>query len=185
MNSSFRVRESPTLQNFNASCLPDTVLTMTSPIDRIGASYGIPSGLTDEIVLAAGEFTVSKSQGLLGCVPSPMFDRIEDMILGVRGVERIRYLNEDRILFSNCNRGEILQQLSPITISLERQTGSFVFLPEDYMYFRESRNECWLRLIPATQDNGLFIDLLLIGGTNVRINGGAQSFQICDSNEEF
>ena len=166
------------LENFRESCVSDSFLDIVPTGVFIQGSFGLSNGTHIESI-EDRQFFISQTQGYLGSVPTVIFDRIENAILENDTIGRIFNAGDDRVMFSNCS-GEILQHLPSIRISLTAQTGSFVLHPDDYMYFIESRNECWLRLIHNDLPSHLWVDVLLIGGANVRMSSD-QSLQICDS----
>ena len=172
------------LSNFTDSCIPDTLLNITSTGSSgssIGASFGLVSNSTHIEMLEDRDFYISSAQGFLGSVPAPIFDRIRDLILDVAHIGPMDRDDLGRVMFSNCTR-EIVSSLPSINVSLRRQTGSFFLLPEDYLFFFASRNECWLRLLRNNPSHPVWVDMLLIGGTNVRFNSD-RSLQICDASE--
>ena len=169
------------LEDFNESCIPDTLLSII-PIDgTIRASVGLYNGTRMEILENRG-YIFGRVSGYVASVPSLVFNRIENSILENGNATKITgYSAFDRVSFSNCSR-DIVDHLPSIVIRLRHQVDFFMLLPEDYMEFHESLNLCSIRLLKENRPHVLlWIDLLHINGMNIRFTSDA-SFDMCDSN---
>ena len=171
------------LESFANSCTPDTLLTVNRSGAVFEASYGLFNGTRVENV-ANWTFLLSRSSGYIASVPALVFYRIQSLILQIGPDFSLirRTIDDDRIKFRNCTR-DIVNQLPSINISLRDGAGSFMLLPEDYLEFNDTRDECSMRILEAHDTNrSLWFDPLRIDGMNVRFNSDG-SFDICDSND--